>query len=382
MPQKRILIVDADAASRNFIARKLLDENHEIIQADSGKEGLICSWRDRPDLIIVDPTVADLSGEEFAAKLRNDPRTAQIPLVALSSDPHMARSQACLEAGFNEYIVKSGQALPQLHNAIIRLLALSHEGMKRDGLSVIFLSAKGGVGTSSVCANIAMNMVQSQQDLRLAVVDLVLPIGSIASIVGYEGDLNLVSIADLPADKTTPKFFQEQLPNMGIWRFNLLAGSPNPELSNQMNVNRIGDLIMSLKASHDLVLIDIGRTLSKITLPLIQHADLICMLISTDISALPLSKVLLDFLKNKGIASGSIYTILNRSVGLEGLSKANAETGLGITINTTIPYLGTNFAFANSHHQPITLKFPNDTASIIFKDAAGEMMAQARRVRG
>lgn len=381
MPQKRILIVDTDVASRNFVARKLLDEQYEVIQADSGKEGLICSWRDKPDLIVVDPALVDISGEEFAVKLRNNPRTAQIPLVALSSDPRSARSQACLDAGFNDYIVKSGQALPQLYNAIIRLLALTDYGIKRDGLSVVFLSAKGGVGTSSICANIAMNMVQSQQDLRLAVVDLVLPIGSIASIVGYEGNLNIVSVANRPEDETTPQFFQDQLPEMGVWRFNLLAGSPNPELSNQLNVGRIGDIILSLKASYDFVLIDIGRTLSKITLPLIQHADLVSLLIGTDISALPLTKSLLNFLKNKSVPPEVIYSILNRSIGLEGLSKADTETDLGISIRAAIPYLGTNFAFANSHHQPITLKFPHDTASIILSDAAREMMAQARKSR-
>lgn len=101
MPKKTILIVDSDVASRNFIARKLYDANYDVMQAGSGKEGLICSWRDRPDLIIVDPIVADLSGEEFASKLRNDARTAQIPLIALSSDPKGTRSAACLEAGFN-----------------------------------------------------------------------------------------------------------------------------------------------------------------------------------------------------------------------------------------------------------------------------------------
>ena len=62
MPNK-ILVVDADVASRNFIAQKLLGQNNEVIQAGSGKEGLISAWRDHPDLIIADPTMTDLKGE-------------------------------------------------------------------------------------------------------------------------------------------------------------------------------------------------------------------------------------------------------------------------------------------------------------------------------
>jgi len=140
--------------------------------------------------------------------------------------------------------------------------------------------------------------------------------------------------------------------------------------------------VTALKASHDYVLIDIGRSLSKITLPLIQHADLAALLISTDISTISLTKTLLDYLISKGVNPNSIFTILNRAVGLEGLSKADAEKILGIRINAAMPYLGTNFAFANSHHQPFTLKFPNDTASLIFTETAREMSAQARRLRG
>jgi hypothetical protein len=37
--------------------------------------------------------------------------------------------------------------------------------------------------------------------------------------------------------------------------------------------------------------------------------------------------------------------------------------------------------FANAHHQPFTLKFPNDTASIVFQEAAKEMSNLARSLR-
>jgi hypothetical protein len=86
-------------------------------------------------------------------------------------------------------------------------------------------------------------------------------------------------------------------------------------------------------------------------------------------------------LNSKGIKDGAIYAILNRHAGLEGLSKKEAETMLDIKVNAAIPYLGTNFGFANSQHRPYTLKFPNDTASIIFKDSAREMETLARKMR-
>ena len=172
-----------------------LDQKYEVIQAGSGKEGLIYAWRDRPDLAVIDPTITDITGEELARKLKQDARTANMPLIALSSDPSVARIKSCLDAGFSEYITKSGQAMSMLNEMINRLLGISGALVKQGGLLMVFLSAKGGTGTSSICANIAMNIGQNQPEARVVVVDMVLPIGSIAPIVGYEGPQNIVTVS-------------------------------------------------------------------------------------------------------------------------------------------------------------------------------------------
>ncbi len=382
MPEKKILIIDSDAASRKFVARSLLDQKYEVVQAESGKEGLILAWRDRPDLAVIDPTIADLPGEELARKLKQDPRSANMPLVALSSDASAARVKSCLEAGFNEYIPKSGQALVALKEVTNRLLlgvTIGHD--KRGGLLMTFLSAKGGTGTSSICANIAMNIGQNQPEARVAVVDMVLPIGSIAPIVGYTGPQNIVTVSEMPPEEITPDFFRENLASLELWRFNLLAGAPDPETSNYLKVGLIGDIISALKDSYDYILVDIGRALSKITLPLIQQADLNVLVMSTDISTVTLTKTVLEYLKNKNLHVDSIFTILNRVVGLEGLSKAETEKALDMPVKVTVPYLSSNMGFANSQHQPFTLKFPKDTASIVFQDTAREIANLARKLR-
>ncbi len=168
---------------------------------------------------------------------------------------------------------------------------------------------------------------------------------------------------------------------METWRFHLLAGSPDPELSNQLNAEGIWDIVSRLKTAYDFVLVDIGRSLSRIALPLISHADLLTLIVSADVSAISLTRTLLEYLKGKDVSQEAIYTILNRHAGLEGLSKRETETALGIKINAAIPYLDVNFAFANSQNRPYTLRFPNDTASIILQDAAREISALARKTR-
>ena len=384
MEGKRILVVDSDAASRNFVSNALSQQKYTVLPIGSGKEGLALAWRDYPDLIVIEPVLPDMSGEELAGKLRQDPRSRSIPLLALSMDNRPARLKSCLVAGFDEYLVKSGQVVPALLEAVERLLGSVIEEAApmtvRNGLSFVFISAKGGMGTSSICANLAMNIGQNHPDALVALADLVLPIGSIASILGHEGRDNLVTIADLAPGQTPAHLLRNHLAPVEPWHLHLLPGSPDPESASRLQVERIGGIVEQLKVAFDYVILDVGRSLSKFTLPLIQQADLVVLVVGADLSSTTINKTLLAYLHSKGVENRSIYPILNRAVGLEGLTRAEAEKALGLEIKTSIPYLP-YLTLANNLHQPFSLKFPNDTAALVFRDIAGQMVGMAQHIR-
>ena len=123
-----------------------------------------------------------------------------------------------------------------------------------------------------------MNIKLAQPEARIVVADLVLPIGSIAPIVGYEGELNLATVADLPSGQTNAEFFHENLPGPELWQFQLLPGSPDPQHGNILKGDRISEIVEILRSAYDFIILDIGRSLSRIGLPLIQKADLITLI--------------------------------------------------------------------------------------------------------
>lgn len=382
METKSVLIIDGDAASRAFLEATFRKSGLTVLQTGLGKEGLIFAWRDRPDLIVADPNLPDLPGETLIAKIRQDVRTSQMPCIALSSDPEPERMSSCLKAGFNEYLVKSGQAIPALLEAVHRLLSgkPGAEILRQGGKLFVFLSAKGGTGTSSLCANVATNIARNEPETKVSVADFVLPIGSIAQIVGYEGEMDLFSVAELPVEQVTGAFLLENLPKPPLWNFQLLAGCPDPEKSTLLQAKRLPELISILQEAFDYVLVDLGRSLSRISLPIIQQADVIVLIVSTDLSTVTLTQKVLEYLHTQGIKSERLYTILNRAVGLEGLTKPEAEKILGIEIQLTLPYMGGNFTLANNQHQPIVHKFPQDTTTIILKQIATDIAALTRRL--
>lgn len=387
MVGKTILVLDENPSSRRFLSNALHEKQFNILEAPSGKEALITAWRDAPDLILFDPVLSDIRDDEFISKLRTNPRTKNTPLVALSSDPGPARRDACINAGVDEYLVKSSQAMASLDQSLSRIFSqnvtveTAGEGEREPGLLFVFLSAKGGTGTSSLCANVAMNIKQAQPEARVVVADLVLPIGSIAQIVGYEGRLNIVTVADLPSNQMSGDYFPKNLPKPELWGFQLLPGSPDPQSANALKGDRVGYVVDMLRSIYDYVIVDLGRSLSRISLPLIQKADLIPLIASTDRSSIELTRLTYHYFQSQGIDNQKIYSILNRAVGLEGATKAEAEATIGVPIKTTMPYMAGNFALANNLNQPITVKYPNDTASIILKDLAADVVKLARRLR-
>jgi pilus assembly protein CpaE len=329
-----------------------------------------------PNMVIFDTNLPDLNAMDLIERLQQIPAMANIPCVVLTSRSNPDEMQACMQAGCAEYFVKSGMVMMTLVDAVPRLLSEGRSLWRKQeqGYLIVFLSAKGGTGTSSLCANIGMNMAVQYTQARVAVADLVLPMGSIAPLVGVsETQFNLVTVANQPVEAITPDFFKNQLPVPPHWLFHLLPGAPDPETSLNLQVGHIPNIVDALRRAYDYLLVDLGRSLSRISLPIIQAADLLVLILSTDMSTVNQTKKVWHYLREQGIHPERIYPILNRAVGLEGLTKAETESILEIGINLTMPYMMGNFTLANNQNVPISVKFPTDTASMILKQAAVEM---------
>ena len=380
-----VLVIDADEANRNFLAQLLQKKNYQVHHAATGTEGMRMVIEHLPNLIVFDSKLPDMDVLQLIAGLQEIPQIAEVPCVVLSSHSDPDEMQACLQAGCAEYYIKSGMVMMTLVDAIPRLLTEGKRLRKHqsNGFLFVFLSAKGGTGTSSLCANIGMNMATHLPTSTVAVADLVLPMGSIAPLVGAsESGLNLVTLADQADTLISPEHIKSQLIVPPHWLFHLLPGAPDPETALNLQVNHIPQIVSAMRKAYDYVLIDLGRSLSRISLPVIQQADLVVLVMSTDLSTVNLTKKLWHYLSGQGVKSNRVFPILNRAVGLEGLTKAEAEKIIGFDIKLMMPYMMGNFSLANNQNTPISIKFPTDTATMVMKQASIEMTQLAIKMQG
>ena len=376
-----VLVVDPDEANRKLLAQMMQKKGYEIYQAENGSKGMQLARNTSPSIIIFDPSLPDMTAAEFVHGLKQHKQTSRVPFVALSNHSNPEEMQACLQLGCSEYYVKSGMVMISLVDSIPKLVI---EGQRQaatkgdEGLLITFLSAKGGTGTSSLCANIGMSIASHMAPSSVAVVDLVLPFGSIAPIVGQNDEtFNFVTVSEEDDALMTPEYFKGKMPVISQWLFHLLPGSPDPETAGRLKVGSIPLVIDALRKTYDYVLVDLGRSLSRISIPIIESSSLIALVMGIDLSAVSSTKKVWDYLQKSGVSERKIFPILNRAVGLEGLTKSEAEKILGLEIKLMMPYLMGNFTLANNQHVPVMVKYPTDTASMVLKQAAIEMSQQA-----
>ncbi|MDX1378517.1 MAG: response regulator, partial [Anaerolineales bacterium] len=214
MENVTVLIIDSDEANRKFLAQLLQKKNYRSIEVSTGAEGLHLLENEDPSLIVFDTNLPDLQPLELIERMQQNPRIADIPCVVMSSKSDPEEMQACLGAGCAEYYIKSGMVMMTFVDSIPKLLVEGKRLRKKQdkGFLFVFLSAKGGTGTTSLCANIGMNMANHLPQALVSVADLVLPMGSIASIVGVEEDeFNLVEVANQDEDAITANFLKDNL---------------------------------------------------------------------------------------------------------------------------------------------------------------------------
>lgn len=84
MGQKKILIIDDEPNLLAAMDRTLGRKGFRVVTAPNGQNGITLARRQHPDLIILDLSMPGMGGEEVAIRLKDDPQTAEIPIVFLT----------------------------------------------------------------------------------------------------------------------------------------------------------------------------------------------------------------------------------------------------------------------------------------------------------
>ncbi len=141
MPKKDILIVEDEKDLVELIQYNLEKEGFKVVHAYDGEGGLQIARNRHPSIVLLDLMLPRLDGLEVCRRLKQDPKTADIPIIILSVKDSEADIVAGLELGVDDYVTKpfSPRILISRVRAVLRRSerdARPKKHIKIDGLVV------------------------------------------------------------------------------------------------------------------------------------------------------------------------------------------------------------------------------------------------------
>ncbi|MGH7363986.1 MAG: response regulator [Candidatus Methylomirabilales bacterium] len=121
MPRKRILVVEDNPMNMELVCEVLEAHGYEVWQATSAAEALERLTRVKPDLILMDIQLPGLDGLALTKRLKQEPATRDILVVALTAHAMKGDRARILEAGCCGYLPKPID-IKQLTSQVARLL--------------------------------------------------------------------------------------------------------------------------------------------------------------------------------------------------------------------------------------------------------------------
>jgi circadian clock protein KaiC len=158
----RILVVDDEADERFLLRRAFERAGHEVSDADDGAAALAIARNSPPDLVVTDLMMPIMNGAELIRRLRSDPATAGIPIIASTGDPYLASAaDAIVSKSFSwGHLVSAAVALLKEGRKTLKLMATGIPGLDlvlNGGLehgSVVVLAGAPGTGKTILAQQI------------------------------------------------------------------------------------------------------------------------------------------------------------------------------------------------------------------------------------
>jgi CheY-like chemotaxis protein len=118
----KILLVEDNEMNRDMLSRRLMRKGYQVILATDGRDGVETAASQLPDLVLMDMSLPVLDGWEATRRLKSEPATRHIPVIALTAHAMSSDRSKALEAGCDDYDTKPVD-LPRLLGKIEVLLA-------------------------------------------------------------------------------------------------------------------------------------------------------------------------------------------------------------------------------------------------------------------
>lgn len=357
----RILIVDDDPDTIDFLSLILNQQGFQVVAARSGMEALELAHSQSPALIVLDIMMPGIDGYEVARSLRRHPETALIPILMFTAKTQVEDKLAGYESGVDIYLTKPVHPveLQANINALLAKRKARSVTLTQKGYLIGVLAAKGGLGVSTIALNTAITY-NKKYNAKVIAAELRPGQGSWAQELNISKVNGLCELLRMdPATISETTVDKQLVVNIHGIKL-LLASDVSKDVELSSAVAQFEIIIQQLASLAKLVMLDIGTNFMPAFDMICDLCDEMIVVVEPFPVAIKRTHPLLEELRSKGFGSTKVLTLvtLNQRQGDMSQSVIQIENALGQSVAMGFPPAPELRYVAAEHAKPMVIMQP------------------------
>jgi pilus assembly protein CpaE len=348
----RILIVDDIIETRENVKKLLYFENDiDVVgTAANGREGVELASKLQPDVVLMDINMPEMDGIAASEAISTQSPNIQVVMMSVQGEADYLRRS--MLAGAREFLIKpfSGEELvTSIHRvyqfAATRRLTVAPPPTTpapvaapppppKGGKVVAVFGTKGGCGSSTLTVNLAVALREETKE-RVALVDANFEFGDVGVLLNLP---NNRTIADLADEKTEidEEVLDGTMANHSS-AIKVLLAPPRPELAELVRPEHLKRIMELLGKSYEYIVIDMWKSFRESTIYLLDQADIILLVSTTDIPSIKNAKLFFELTEQLEYAADKTLFVLNKEDGRSGISAKDIEASIKHPVGALVP---------------------------------------------
>jgi pilus assembly protein CpaE len=336
----KILVVDDDLDTLRLVGLMLERQGYQIVAASSGHQALALAKAELPDLVLLDIMMPDIDGFQVTRQLRADPTTQDMLIIMFTAKGQMEEKLEGFEAGADDYLTKPTQ--PRELVAHVRAVlkrgkrprAPAPRDFREHGRVIGLISAKGGVGVSTLALNLGVALYHLEKK-TVVVADFRPGCGTIGLELGYSVSQGLNQLLMMDAVEIDPYIIEAQLTSHSSGVRFLFSSSQPQDACHLSAVAAFEAIAKHLSKVARYILLDLAPSLTPVNNAVINQCDQIVLVTEPVAQTATQTKQLFEHLVEKGVSEEHmIFVLVNRlRSGIQlSLGQVQDQLGHGVSV--------------------------------------------------
>ena len=318
-------------------------------------------------LVIIDISLYQEQGLNFVSKITSEFKNCRV--IVLSDKPQVDLVIRAMRIGASDFI-----SLPLIKDEFFVVLTKHYLDMtgakpKKSKCRVVTVySNKGGVGKTSIAANLALELAKITKE-NVALIDLNFQLGDITTFFDLKPSFN-ISYMLQNLDKINEDFLLSTLEKYKDTSLYILADPPYFKQADNVSSKDITKLFSILRDTFSYVVVDTFGGFDSKAINALENSDLILFVTIVNLPALRNCQRCMELFDKIGLEDEKIQILINRYMENDEISADDVEEVLGKNIYWKIPNNYFTMMSAINKGVPVSMINPDSNLALSFKNLA------------